>query len=289
MSVFGFLLAAIIGSACAPGQDEQNEIAGSRYNFDDPDRIIVLSGELREISGLTMYNAHFLAVQDERGDLFTVNYVSGTLDAREKFWKNGDFEGIEHVENVAYALKSNGNLYRIRLPHPDRETTEKLDVDLPKNDNFEGLGYDPEIKSLIVAAKKKRGSKKKEIYAVRIGTEGEDPVVMYTVEQKAFRDTLTSGKKGWWQQFASNVSMANYSFNPSAVAVHPQSHEKYILSSPIPQVLILSREWQLKSLILLDPLKFRQPESLCFDREGNLFIGNEGKGGMATILKFEQQ
>ncbi len=37
----------------------------------------------------------------------------------------------------------------------------------------------------------------------------------------------------------------------------------------------------------LDKKTFRQPEGICFDPEGNLFISNEGQGGKANILIFK--
>jgi hypothetical protein len=51
---------------------------------------------------------------------------------------------------------------------------------------------------------------------------------------------------------------------------------------------VFDRTGHLKNVIALDKRIFQQPEGMCFDQYGNLFISNEANGGTANILKFEK-
>ena len=54
-------------------------------------------------------------------------------------------------------------------------------------------------------------------------------------------------------------------------------------------LIVIDREDEIKELIPLDPEIFRQPEGICFDERGNLFISSEGRGKNGYILMFNNQ
>ena len=74
--------------------------------------------------------------------------------------------------------------------------------------------------------------------------------------------------------------MIKLNFNPSAIAVHPVTHDVYLFQREIisawqfsPTMVIL------KSFQFIDKDLMPQPEGICFSPEGKLYISSEGKKG----------
>ncbi|MCR6719600.1 MAG: SdiA-regulated domain-containing protein [Chitinophagaceae bacterium] len=81
-------------------------------------------------------------------------------------------------------------------------------------------------------------------------------------------------------------------FQPSALARHPVTGEWFILSSVNKLLVITDENWNVKSAWKLTPSRFRQPEGMAFDKDGNLFISNEGDevtSGNVLEFKYNQQ
>jgi uncharacterized protein YjiK len=115
----------------------------------------------------------------------------------------------------------------------------------------------------------------------------QDPV--YTFDIDSLKHYLDLNAKGWVHTFADWIDQSDYAFNPSAIAFDPLSGNAYVLSHPEQQLLILSPGYRIKALTFLDPAYFRQPEGICFDPKGNLYISNEGGTGAANILIFKRK
>ena len=259
------------------------------YNLASPNATFKLDNELREISGLTYANGRLIAVQDEKGKIFMLNPVTGKIIEEHKFWSAGDFEGIVVVGQYLYVLKSNGNIYQTPLDKPDEDLTVKYDLGFGSGWNFEGITYLPQGEKLLIATKKRPGSSDKEIFGLPI----DDPLAIgnpeIILDPAVLWDKLKETKRTWAERVAHSLSTLNYSFNPSGLAVHPVNGEIYVLSSPMPQLAIFTPDWELRKVLALDSKVFRQPESICFDDQLNLYIGNEGQSGTARILKFAPQ
>jgi hypothetical protein len=55
-------------------------------------------------------------------------------------------------------------------------------------------------------------------------------------------------------------------------------------------LLLTDQHWKPLKAIALDPSLFPQPEGICFDTAGNLYISNEAANNpAATLLKFPYQ
>ncbi len=76
------------------------------------------------------------------------------------------------------------------------------------------------------------------------------------------------------------------SFKPSAIAVHPQTGDIYVVASVGKALLVYSREGLLLHVKSLDPDLFPQPEGMCFGRDGTLYIAHEGAGKQARVHAF---
>ena len=72
---------------------------------------------------------------------------------------------------------------------------------------------------------------------------------------------------------------------PSEVSIHPKNGDIYILDATNPKLLILTAAGKAKKLHVFKEEQFGQPEGLTFDAAGNLYISNEGSGGLGNILK----
>ena len=70
------------------------------YNLNEPRHTLELPASLKEVSGVSLCETqNFIwAVQDERGVIFKLDIENGAIIDSLPFWKKGDYEGIEIVE-----------------------------------------------------------------------------------------------------------------------------------------------------------------------------------------------
>src|SRR5688572_16528162 len=90
------------------------------YNWQQPEKTS-LDEELDEISGIyfdSEKNA-IIAVNDEQGLLFAISISDKSQQLRSRFNKGGDYEDITFVSPYPYALKSNGDVFKILNPFTD--------------------------------------------------------------------------------------------------------------------------------------------------------------------------
>lgn len=258
------------------------------YSYDllNPSDKMKLESDLVELSGLSYAKGRLYAIQDEKGKIFILNPSSGLIIEDHKFWGKGDYEGIEVVGERIYVMSSKGKLYVSPLETIDEELTTKVDLGFDSNWNFEALGYDPATMKLFMGAKRSTKASEKEVFAIS----PEDPQALgqpiRVLQESEFSKALQKTRKNWTERLVDDISSLSYSFNPSAMAVHPGNGEIYVLSSPVPQLAIFNPDWKLRKVFSLDSKIYRQPESICFDDQMNMYIGNEGQSGKANILKF---
>ena len=76
------------------------------------------------------------------------------------------------------------------------------------------------------------------------------------------------------------VAEQKIDFFPSAIAVHPVTHDIYLLSTRDTKCMaIYSHDGKFKMVQFIDKELMPQPEGICFSPEGQLFISSEGKKG----------
>ena len=77
-------------------------------------------------------------------------------------------------------------------------------------------------------------------------------------------------------------------FFPSGIAVHPFTHDVYIISTRGNKcIACYNHAGQLTAFEYLDKDMLPQPEGICFDAAANLFISTEGRHGeAATVYEF---
>ncbi len=298
------IIALLLSGGCNFPQNEgtkakemEHDSFTFNYSLDNPESVWLLPVELREISGLSFYGDSTLAaIQDENARIYLLSSASGKLLNVYDFGGKGDFEGITIVGTTAWALKSNGDLFRVE--HFDQATpvATKYTTPLTPTNNAEGLTYDIETNSLLIACKGKPGLKNGEKYEdfKAIYSFGLDEFILETKPKylidlsviEAFRSQgairefyiKTTKKTGL-------ISDALF-FEPSGIAIHPQSKHLYVISHTAKLLLVLNREGEILDIQKLNPTLFNQPEGICFSPDGTLYISNEGGKGQGSILKF---
>ena len=65
-----------------------------------------------------------VCIQDEKDNIYFFDLDKGEVKKKIEFGKNADYEGIEILDNTAWVLKSNGNLYEVE--NFSKETNQKI-------------------------------------------------------------------------------------------------------------------------------------------------------------------
>ena len=297
ITIFNFILIMVfsfIGEGCENSINKYYDsiyiaeiYTNSGYHLNAPDTILFLPSSLNEISGLSLVDdTHLVAIQDEKGEMYVVNLKNGIVEHELKFWKNGDYEGIELAGDEIFIAQSNGDLFRFRYNLSKSEVeSEKIKTPLKSRNNVEGLAFDHENNRLLIACKGKgdindNEVKGKAIYAIDIKTLEfkEDPV--YSFKKKDISDIIKNKYPD--MKLGDNV-------DPSGIAIHPVSGNIYILSHAGKALIVFDKKGEIIEFYPLNPSLFQQPEGICFGSNGDLYISNEIGHNRPNILKFNYQ
>lgn len=260
------------------------EIAGL-YDLAHPLRKWRLPEELLEISGNSYIDStHLMVIEDLHPNLYVIGLkdTSAVIDKKIAFkedlsGKKFDVEDVVLVNNTAYALWSHGSIYKI-TDWQTKPQVKEIKTFLSKENNTEGICYDPVTKNILIACKDDiaQADEKKStrgIYQFNMTTDSVNEVPFMVIHKKDFKE-LTGEKE---------------SFYPSAIAVHPISHDVYILSTKETKCMaVFTHDGSLKNFQLIDRNILLQPEGMCFAPDGTLYISTEGKpGGSGFIYSFK--
>ncbi len=253
-----------------------------QYDLTKPDESWYLPADLNEISALSYTPDGWLAsIQDEKGILFLLKFETREIK-KIHFAKHGDYEGVEILGDTAYVLKSNGDLYIFNYKDKDPHVN-KVSTPLTKDNNTESLAYDPVTKLMLIgckgkAALKSNHAKGKAVYAFNLSkrTLSAEPVIL--LHDKELKEVMYSQHLSPYKKNA---------FRLSGLAVHPVTKNFYLIGTVGKLMIILDRDHKIKSIAPLSPHLYVQPEGICFDPDGTMYISSEGKIGKGFILKFE--
>lgn len=276
-----------------PGITESNPFL---YRLNEPDTVFLLSSSLTEISGLSPASdgRFLLANNDEQGKIFYLDKESGEVVRELILGGQADFEGIEMAGELIFLAQSNGNIHEVEITGTGNLRTTLHKTHLKSENDVEGLGYDPANHRLLLACKGKAGKgvdykRKRAIYAFDLNQQKlkDDPV--FLIDRDEIQKWADEGKNGLTKKLAEffEPSLADDAFAPSGIAVHPLTGEIYVLSSVGKILVVLDSTGSILHIEPLDPGLHRQPEGICFDRDGTLFISNEGKGGSGKLMRFK--
>lgn len=255
------------------------------YDLSHPSKSWTLPEALKEISGqVWIDNNHLLAIEDLHPILYLIKLgnkarIEKQIAFKKVSDKKTDIEDIALVNKTVYALWSHGILYKIKHWESDPET-KKLVTPLSKENNTEGLCYDPVSRNLLIACKnvsdvsdEKKSTRSIFEFDLKADTLINEPFML--IHKKDFK----------------KVADEKLEFFPSAIAVHPITHDIYILSTKDTKCMaVYNYKGGLKSFQWINKDILLQPEGICFAPDGTLFISSEGKHGMsAVLLEFDPQ
>lgn len=260
------------------------------YNFKIVD-IHQLSSDLIEISGLGLATdgESLIAVNDEEGKVFFLDKNNGEIIREIYFGQPGDYEGIEMVGDLIYVLRSDGAIFEIdERDGESRPEVQEYEILLDEDHNVEGFAYDAARHRLLLACKKntvegKASKEVKAIYAFDLSNKQISESPVFTINRKDVLFGKEAIIEDWWQE------ALNKSFGPSGLAVDPGSENIYLLSSPGKLVVVLNPSGEVIHIQKLDKKDFKQPEGICFGKDGTLYITSEGnakkriKGELAIL------
>lgn len=259
------------------------------YNLREPDRNYLLPPELDEVSALSYWKqGHLLMVDDETGSVFTYDLNKEELVGELNFTEPGDFEGVEAVGENVYALRSDGNLYKMKYSTAKSAASQLFDTPLEDDNNTEGLGYDPERSLLLIACKAEAEYDENEevdgraIYGFDVETEEMLKEPVFTISAQDMENYFEEVKGGDYDD-------DRFHFRPSAIAYHPIEKTFYVLAYEGQLVLILNRKGEIIGSYPVPGEVLAQPEGICFSPDGDMYISSEGRGSRGYVLHFRMR
>ena len=278
-------------TSSTPNQQSMSDARSNyRYEFDAPDTVVELPKELKEISGITLFDEkHLAGVQDEKGRVYKINLETGKIIDDERFDKDGDFEDIERVGEIFYVLRSDGDLFETGKWPLKSKDTRQYKTALKGKCDAEGLTHDAANNRLLIACKEDPGAgleHVRAIYAFDLNSKtlGKRPIYTISIEaMSAFSSEPAINRA--IRKFVSPIADINQ-FKPAAIALHPETGHLFVISSVQKILIALSPDNKINAAWELSDKLFPQPEGLFFQPNGDLYISNEGRSGKATLLRF---
>lgn len=250
------------------------------YDLLKPLKRWALSDSLAEISGIAFKkNERLLAIEDLRPVLYELNLqdslgvIANQIQFRETDKEKFDFEDLAVIGDTAYALWSHGAIFKI-VNQKKGATSERMKTWLKKENNTEGLAYDPLSGNLLVACKDDPGledvkKSTRAVYEFDIKADSLKPDPFMLINKSDFE----------------NVAGEKIDFYPAAIAVHPVSHDIFIISTKDTKCIAqFTHDGKLKAFDYLEKEMLPQPEGICFDSKGNLYISTQARHGKPAYI-----
>lgn len=264
------------------------------YDMEKPISIFNMAPELEEISGLSIHGDYIVAIQDEKGAIYLLDKKYGLLREQIDFGKDADYEGVEVVNDVFYIVKNTGTLSEVANLGKEDQDEEKYNDFLDDDYDVEGLAYDKKNNRLLLACKGKAGDGAefdyvKAFYAFNLFSKKLEKEPALLISLKSIRDYLDTSplirKLDDLLEFF-NPNESKFTFSPSGIAIHPKTNDFYILSTAGRLLVIVTPEGEIRHIEKLRKKYHPQPEGICFEKDGTLYIATEGDGGVGRIFKY---
>jgi len=264
-------------SATVPADGDGAPFGVVGYDLARPAMTVELPSTLDEVSGLAWRaDDRLAAVYDEDGVVFTLDPETGAILGETRVAGEGDYEAVEVTPDALWVLRSDGTLH-------ERPVGGGASADhraaLPRECDAEGLAYDPGLPGqaaagdrLLISCKEEPGEglrRVRAIYAFDLASRTLAPAPV--------------------MQLARDAVDGEQNFKPSAMAVHPQTGQLYVLSSVRPALAVLGADGALVALADLPAEIFPQPEGLAFAPDGTMYVTTEADGDVARLARFDPQ
>jgi uncharacterized protein YjiK len=270
----------------------------SPYDLSYPYAYFELDEIVKNISGLTASSdlKTVTCIQSEDGKAYQIDRKTGKIAGSVFFVTEAEFQGIEMVGDTMFAIKENGQLYKIWNLKSANKSVKQVRTGLPRTELIEGLGYDLQNNRLLFASKgAKEGEFSRKIYEFDVKTNTTNPIPAYEISLANIKGFLTDKKtdKNYSKLHEDFVAKANpkgIDFTPTSVAVHPFNNNIYVLSALNNTIVVMNQGGEIVDMTKLKKDQHIAPSGICFDEEGTMYISNEAKDGKpAKILEYKMQ
>lgn len=263
---------------------KETSVSSALDNYDissENPKIIKLSSELLEISGITFTNDDRLfAHGDEDAEIFEINQSDGKIIKKfslgDLLVVKGDFEDISAVNDKFYLVESNGKLYEFSEGENNKSVDYKTyKTPLSSKYDVEGLCFDINTNSLLLACKEyggKDAGKDKSVYSFPLASKEMDEIPRFLIPQKEIKNNTAEGK-----------------FNPSGIARNPVSGTFFIIAARGNTIVELSPKGEILNQKDLPESVHKQAEGIAFKSDGTLYISNEGRGKTPLLVIYEMK
>jgi uncharacterized protein YjiK len=258
----------LVSTACTTGCKGQGESHVAGYNLAKPGHRMQLPKRLREISGLAVSSdGRLFAHDDERGIVYQLDAMTGSI--LKSFYLgrtlvNDDFEGIAIADTRFFLVSSDGNIYEFpegvdggRVEYRVYRTT------LSKSNNVEGLCFDPDTGTLLLACKGNPGKglkRSRSVYSFSLDTHTMLPQPRFVFA----RDRIEKNTRG-------------NSFQPSAIERHPRTGNFFLLAAQGQSLLEVAPDGRIITQHTFAKGMHPQAEGLTFLPNGDMLISDEGE------------
>ena len=271
-----------------PASSNDGGVATSNihYRLEKPDRTYALAPELDMISDLSTSDdsKSLWAVTAEKGSVFRLSIADGGVEQTVEFAARGDCEGVSAHEGKVVVARTDGELFVINLE--DSKTTT-VATHLGTTCSLQGVAWDPNRKSLLLICKFAmpkipHARKSFAIYAMTLEHKLiKEPVIV--VPRQAIDDYL--GTHPGQPRLRSEMGEE---FTPTAIGVHPTTHQIFLVSGRGTMLVVLAPNGTLVRVDALDPVTHPHPKGITFDSEGTMYISNAARGDHALIQAYRQ-
>ncbi len=266
-----------VDSAAMAGEVMERIPEAFPYNIAQPDTVYKLAEDLDEISGLQWWGEdNLLAIADEVGVVYVLNAASGRIRFNNEFEEKGDFEGICLKGEDVFALRSDGDIFRIpgfSKERAGKTTRIKTGLDY----DCEGLFYHAATSKFLIACKDTVKHGERAIFTTGLEAD-EKPEMAYTVAVEGIEDSLITNSFDKVAYTIANALSTNDHagiLGPSGLSINPRDNKIYLLSGTSSLLVILSAEGKFETAIPLPIDILPQPEGITFSPSGDLYIASE--------------
>ena len=235
----------------------------------------VLPQTLNEISGLALTpDGRLFAHPDERGIVSEIDYRRGIVLKQFLLGRRGvqaDFEGIAIAGDRMFLLTSNGKIYEFKEGANGGQVEFSIhDLELGKECEFEGLGFDPAINSLVLACKHVGIKDLKDHLVIYRWALGENPGQRLSRISTPVADLMQ--QQGWKE------------FRPTALDVDPVTGN-YVITTAEQALVTVNPEGAILETRSL-PSTHDQPEGVVITRDSMIIISDEAVTRPAVITLY---
>jgi len=287
------LLMNIFWSCGQIGNQRTGSIMSFGYDLSVPDRIYFLPRILQEISGITeLDDASIACIQDEQATIFIHDINKNEIIRRLTVGDSGDYEGIARVDKTIFILRSDGLLSEITNFESGEFKKTDYSTGIPWKNN-ERICYDRNNNRLLIAPKetpgKDSGNKNlRFIYGFSLSSHKliNEPVFRFDlslIKKFALENKIKVPMKGKKRE----KEKPDLELKITEIGIHPITGNLFALSGTERILYIFDMNGNIRYIKRLDSDLFRQPEGITFMNNGDMYISNEGKKKLPTLVRFK--